>query len=157
MAMYCTQSFQRGMELIEASLRKWLIYPTLIVLTEGGTKDVVPVLSRMDVESGSAIDAYAYDCLCTLSKEQLTSRPRLTGRSTCGASICVQQCHPAIRVDDDTRAKEEMRLVRDDLLASLLARLSRRAVPRCKARDTGVNQVLCCTATPRVSAELFVE
>jgi len=99
------------MELIEASLRKWLTYPTLIVLTEGGTKDVVPVLSRMEVEPGLTINAYADDCLRTLSKEQLTSRPRLTGRSTCGASICVQQCHPAIRVDDDTRAKEEMRLV----------------------------------------------
>ena len=61
------------MELIEASLRKWLIYPTLIVLTEGGTKDVVPVLSRMDVESGFAINAYAYDCFYTFSKRRLTS------------------------------------------------------------------------------------
>jgi hypothetical protein len=36
----CTQRFQKGPELVGASMRMWLVYPTLIVVSEGGPPEV---------------------------------------------------------------------------------------------------------------------
>jgi hypothetical protein len=108
-----------SIKLTKASRRQWLVYATLNVLT-GGARRKRPRCFKLVGTMSGVVSRSRCRCRCLETTSQcLSARLSHAARqSDCGVHNKRQQCHQAVQMNDDDTHAKQMRLARDEMLAS---------------------------------------